>query len=723
MVEFHSETDDGVAVIRWDVPGRSMNVMTRAGLVELADCVDRALADPAVRGLVVTSGKRDFAGGMDLEVLAGMRADAGDAPARAIHAAVAAIHALLRRLERASMDPRTRLGAKPVACALPGTTAGIGFELALACHRIFAADRPEARIGLPEIKVGLFPGGGGTTRLVRKLGLMAAAPFLLEGRMVAPAAARAAGLIDEVVAPAALLERTCDWVRSAADTDCVKPWDVPGYRMPGGGPYHEDGFATFAGASAMVAGRTQGVYPAARALLSAAYEGAQVDFDTALEIEGRWLTHVLMDPTSEAMIRTLFLDKAALDKGARRPVAKAAPVARLGVVGGGMMGAGIAQVAASAGLDVVLIDTDAAAARAGHGRIAATLDKAVGRGRITRAAATAALSRIAPAGDLAALAGCELIVEAVFEDPALKARILADAEAVAPEAVLASNTSTLPIAEVSRALRRPERCVGLHFFSPVERMQLVEVVRAQATSDMAVACALDMVARLRKTPIVVRDARFFYANRCIIPYVMEGVRLVSEGVPPALVENAARQLGFPVGPLQVMDEVSLTLADQIARATHTAQGTHDPTDPAERLVAALVAAGRGGRGVGAGFYEYDARGRRTGLWPGLRHHVAPPIRPALSQVQARLLFVQVLEAVRAFDDGVLEDTREGNVGAILGWGFPPWSGGPFAWLDRIGAAQAVASARALARDHGSRFDPPGLLVRMARNGDRFAPGP
>lgn len=722
MTDFRTETDaDGVAVIAWDLPDRKMNVLTFEGVQQLADAAEAALADPAVRGIVITSAKRDFAGGMDLSVLARMKAAAGDEPARGIFEGVMRLHGLLRRIERAGMDPRTRKGAKPVACALPGTAAGIGYELALACHRIFAADREDARIGLPEIKVGLFPGAGGTTRLVRKLGAMAAAPFLLEGRMVAPGAARAAGLIDEVVPAAELLARAKAWVLAASDADCVKPWDARGYRIPGGAPYHPAGYMTFVGASAMVNGRTQGVYPAARALLSAVYEGALVDFDTALRIEARHFTRVMMDPTAEAMIRTLFLDKEALEKGARRPDAAPAPVARLGVLGAGMMGAGIAQVAAAAGIETVLIDQSAEAAAAGRTRATAAFDKAARRGRMTPDAAAEAAGRLQATDDFAALAGCELIVEAVFEDAEVKAEVTARAEAAAPEAVFASNTSTLPITDLARAHSRPERFLGLHFFSPVDRMLLVEVIRGKATSDAAVARALDFARQIRKTPIVVGDARFFYANRCILPYLNEGIRMVGEGVRPALIENAARLLGLPLGPLQLIDETSIELGVRIARATRAAMGDAYPDGDVDTILFAMAEAGRMGRKAGKGFYAYDAAGKRTGLWEGLSG-LAPstPTQPDLSEVQARLLFAQVLEAVRALEAGVLTDIREGNVAAILGWGFCPWSGGPFAWLDRIGAAEAVATAQALARTHGPRFAPPPLLEEMAEAGDRFA---
>jgi 3-hydroxyacyl-CoA dehydrogenase/enoyl-CoA hydratase/3-hydroxybutyryl-CoA epimerase len=651
--------------------------------------------------------------------------DAGGA--QGIFDGVMQIHAILRKIERAGMDAKTLKGGKPIVAALPGTALGIGFELPLACHRIIAADNPQAKIGLPEIMVGIFPGAGGTTRLMHKLGAMAAAPFLLEGKLSSPKEAKAGGLIDEVVAPEALLARAKDWVLAATDADLVKPWDAKGYKMPGGAPYHPAGYMTFVGASAMVHGKTQGVYPAAKALLSAAYEGALVPFDTALRIEARWFTQVLLNPSSAAMIRSLFINKEALEKGALRPALPDQKVAKLGVIGAGMMGAGIAHVAASAGIEVVLIDATEEAAERGRAHSESLLDKGVKRGKVTAATKAEVLARIQPTTDYAALAGCDLIVEAVFEDPAVKAEVTAKVEAATgPDCIYATNTSTLPISGLAGASRRPEQFIGIHFFSPVDRMMLVEIIRGQETGDRAVAKALDFVRQLRKTPIVVNDARFFYANRCIIPYINEGIRMVAEGVEPALVENAARLVGMPLGPLQLVDETSIDLGVKIAKATKAALGDAYPDGAVDAVLFALADAGRLGKKANAGFYDYDAAGKREGLWPGLgaRWPVAPA-QPGLTEVQHRLLFAQVLEAVRALQEGVLTDIREGDVGAILGWGFAPWSGGPFAWLDMIGAAKAVEICERLTADHGARFAAPRLLRDMAARGEtfygRFAP--
>jgi 3-hydroxyacyl-CoA dehydrogenase/enoyl-CoA hydratase/3-hydroxybutyryl-CoA epimerase len=722
MSDFTYSVDaDGVATITWDVPGKSMNVMSQAGLVQLDGMVDAALADPAVKGVIITSAKKDFAGGMDLNVIARMKDEGGADPARAVFEGVMSIHRILRKIELAGMDRTTQKGGKPFVAALPGTALGIGLELPLACHRIIAADNPKARIGLPEIKVGIFPGAGGTTRLVRKMGAMAAAPFLLEGKTNEPRKTLAAGIIDEVVAPDQLLARAKEWVLGARDADLVKVWDRKDYKMPGGTPYHPSGFMTFLGASVMVHANTNGVYPAAKALLSAVYEGAMVPFDTALKVEARWFTHVLMNPSSGAMIRSLFINKEALEKGANRPAVGDEKVAKVGILGAGMMGAGIAHVSANAGIEVVLIDATQAAADRGKAHSADLLDKGMKRGAVTAEQKAAVLGRIHATTDYAALAGCDLIVEAVFEDPAVKAEVTGKAEAVIPEtAIFATNTSTLPIGELAKASKRPEQFIGIHFFSPVDRMMLVEIIKGAQTGDRAVAKALDYVRQLRKTPIVVNDARFFYANRCIIPYINEGMRMVGEGVKPALVENAAKLVGMPLGPLQLVDETALDLGAKIARATKAAMGDAYPDDAVDAIVFWMVEQGRIGRKARAGFYAYDEAGKRLGLWEGLAKKFPLALhQPEVSEVQHRLLMAQVLEAVRALEAGVLTDIREGDVGAILGWGFAPWSGGPFSWLDMIGAAKAVAICDDLAARHGARFAAPALLREMAEKGQTF----
>ncbi len=721
MTDFTYAVDaDGIATIAWNQTGTSMNVMSFEGLDQLNTHVDTALADAAVKGIVITSAKDSFAGGMDLNVLARMRDDAGDEPAKGLFDGIQQMHRLLRKIELAGMDPKTQKGGKPVACALPGTAVGIGYELALACHRIFAADIPKAKIGLPEIMIGLFPGAGGTTRLVRKMGAMAAAPFLLEGKLCDPVKAKAAGLIDEVVADPVTAAKA--WILQAKDADLVKPWDARGYKMPGGTPYTPSGFMTFVGAAAMVHGKTQGVYPAAKALLAAVYEGAQVPFDTALKIEARYFTSVLLNPSSSAMIRSLFLNKEALEKGAVRPTdIPDQRVKKLGVMGAGMMGAGISLVSALAGIEVVLIDQSQEAADKGKSYTATYMDKGIQRKKATPEKKEAVLGLITATTDFAALKDCDLIVEAVFEDPAIKADVTRRVEEVIPQnCIFATNTSTLPISDLAKASARPDQFIGIHFFSPVDKMMLVEIIKGAQTGDRAVAKALDYARQIRKTPIVVNDARFFYANRCIIPYINEGIRMVAEGVPPALIENAAKLLGMPLGPLQLVDETSIDLGAKIARATKAAMGNEYPDAAVDDVLFWMEGDKRLGRKAKAGFYAYDEAGKRTGLWRGLtdRYPLAAD-HPDLTEVQHRLMMAQVLEAVRAKEENVLLDIREGDVGAILGWGFAPWSGGPFGWLDILGAGRAVEICEDLTERHGARFTAPQLLRDIAASRETF----
>ena len=719
MTDFTMKTDaGGVATITWDTIGKSMNVMNQQGFYDLDALIDEALADDKIKGVIITSGKEgSFAGGMDLNIIAKMKEAAGDNPAKGLMDGLMETHTMLRKIERGGMDDKNK-GGKPIACAMQGTGLGIGFEIPLACHRIFVADSPKAKIGLPEIMVGIFPGMGGTTRLVRKMGAMAASPFLLEGKLSDPKKAKMAGLVDEVVPADELLSAAKAWVLS--EPKIVKPWDEKGYKMPGGAPYHPAGFMTFVGASAMVNGKTQGVYPAAKALLSAVYEGAMVPFDTALKIEARWFTNVLMNPSSGNMIRSLFINKEALEKGAVRPDVPDQQVEKVGVIGAGMMGAGIALVSALAGIKVVLIDAKQEAADKGKAYTEAYMDKGIARKKATEEKKEKVLSLINSTTDYAALEGCDLIVEAVFEDVGVKAEVTKKVQAaVGPDCIFATNTSTLPITELAKASNDEEQFIGIHFFSPVDKMLLVEIIKGAKTGDRATAKALDFVRQIKKTPIVVNDARFFYANRCIIPYINEGIRMVTEGVEPALIENAAKLVGMPLGPLQLVDETSVDLGVKIAKATKAAMGdAYD--DAVDEILFWMEAEGRLGRKANAGFYAYDEKGKRQLLWDGLESkYPVSEDQPELSEVQNRLLFAQVLEAVRAIEEDVLMDIREGDVGAILGWGFAPWSGGPLSWLDMVGTPWAAETTNALAAKFGERFKAPDLLETMAKDGESF----
>ena len=714
MADFYFDIDQsGVATITWDCPDKFMNLMSWEGFNELDTFMNQAINDPKVKGIVLASGKDTFTGGMDLKVLGSMKQNSSTD--LDVFNGVMTIHRILRNIELAGGDPKTGKAGKPVAIALNGTSVGIGYEIAISTHRIICADNPKASIGLPEILVGIFPGGGGTTRLARRLGILAAAPFILKGKTPKPKDALNAGLVDEVVPPELLLSRAKEWVLNATPDDIIKPWDKKGFKIPGGSPYDRQGFLNFAGASALVAGETQCLYPAAQAAISTIYEGMMLPFDQAIRNEAKWFAKVLVNPSSSAMINTLFVNKKLLEKGHRRP--KDTPklnLLSLGVIGAGMMGSGIAQVAAQSGLSVFLVDKDETALEKGKGKIQSILEKDVARGRMSTEKAQSTIEQINFSTDLSALRECKFVIEAVFEDPDIKADIFRQvSNIVSDDCLIASNTSTLPISDLSKSVSKPERFVGIHFFSPVQRMALVEIIKSRQTNDQSVSQAFDLVRKLRKTPIIVNDSRFFYANRCIIPYINEGVSMVGEGYHPALIENAAKQIGMPLGPLQLIDETSLELAVHIATASREALGDDYMENDADRVVFKLAGIGRLGRKSNAGFYEYDVKGKRLGLWEGIGNlFPSSSEQPSVTTVKDRLLVIQVVEAIKTLQEDILVDVREGDVGAIFGWGFAPWSGGPFSWVDTQGIDQTITLCSSLKNQFGKRFEPPTLLQEM-----------
>ncbi len=718
---------DGVATLSWDLPGTRMNVLDEAGIIELEAKVPELIADVSVKGVVFTSTKDDFAGGMDLPTILDYRrrAEASDEPAGMLFSFTMRIHRLLRLIERGGMDPKTLKGGKPFVWASPGTAVGIGMEIALACHHRIVADTPSARLGLPEIKIGIFPGAGGTTRLIRMLGLLGASEFLLEGKLCTPDQAARAGLVDSVVPAAELLPMAKEWLRSASEKDAVKPWDRRGFVIPGGAPYTVPGFPVFVGGTALAHAKSRGVYPAVHAMLSAIYEGAQVPFDTAIRIEARYFTKTLLHPSADAMIRTLFVTKQAVEKGVGRPVGiPQKRIGRLGVVGAGVMGAGIAHAAARAGIDVVLLDRNIGLADQGHRAVEKLLQSQTKRRRIAPSEMGAVLARVTALDDISALADCDLVIEAVSEDSVLKKALLAEIDReLSPGAFLASNTSSLSISELARATQRSERFLGLHFFSPVDRMMLVEVIRGEKTDPAAIATAFDFARQLNKTPVIVKDARLFYANRCILPFGREGVELVADGVAPALVENAAKNAGMPVGPLQLIDESTLTLALEIAKEApgfSCSDGVHSPGEALLRRVATEI--DRTGRKLGAGFYDYGVDGKRGGLWPGLIDLVQPTsCSIAFQDVQDRLIYIQVIEAIRAVEEGVIDDVSQADLAAVLGWGFLPWSGGPFGWADINGPDRVLKRCEELKERYGARFSPPAMLRERVETGRFFYP--
>ena len=710
------DIDHDIVVWTMDHPTKSANTIDEVFLDDLEACIGRLKSDATLKGAVITSAKSLFLAGADLKDMERDMTAIGSKPVAEVFEAVFRFSRLLRELETSG---------KPVACAISGTAMGGGLEVALACHHRVVGDVAGLQLGLPEVQIGLLPAGGGTQRLARMLGIQAAMPWLLEGKAFDAKAALAAKVVDAVVPPDAALAEAKRWVREVGN--CVKPWDKRDFRMPGGAGAADPRSATlFVASNAMVHAKTADNLPAPRAILSCLYEGPLLPMDTALRVESKHMTHLLREGTAQGMVRTLFVNKARCDKLYRRPAGVAkTEFTRIGVLGAGLMGAGIAQVAARAGLEVVLIDRDAAAAERGKAGIAKRLGAAVTKGRLDAAKAEQTLARILSTADYAALRGAQLVVEAVFEDRSVKAGVIAAADAVlGKDAVLASNTSTLPVTGLAELAKRPKDFIGLHFFSPVDRMPLVEVIRGRKTSDATLARALDLVARLRKTPIVVNDARGFFTSRFFGSFVSEGVTMVGEGIAPALIENAARMIGMPVGPLAVQDEVGLDLAVSITRQTMVDLGDAWQPDASFAVVERLSdGLGRHGRKSGGGFYDYPADGRKQ-LWTGLTQ-LWPPRneQPTADDVGRRLLFIQLIEALKCMQEGVFEGAADGDVGAVFGVGFPAHTGGPFSYIDRLGAERVLRGCEALAKRHGERFKPPRLLRQMARDGRRFHAAP
>ncbi len=720
--DFTKEVDkDNIAVITWNCLDKSMNTMTEGGLRSFQTLVTEALSEEKIKGIIIASGKDDFSGGMDLSTLEALKRNSGSDPASKIFEYIMEAHGLLRKIELGKMDDNSQ--SKPVAFAGGGICAGIGTEIGLACHRRFFSSSKRSKIGLPEILVGLFPGLGGTTRISRMMGLMGASSVLLEGKLFTSEKAKSIGLVDEVVSEDELIQKARNWILSVSPQELVKPWDQKNFKFPGGAPYHPSGFMSFVGGSALVNGKTKGLYFSAKALLSSIYEGALVDFDSALRIEARWFTKVLMTDTCTNMARTLFLNKSALEKGRQRPPGvKESNLKQISVIGSGMMGSGIAYASILQGLEVLLIDKNIEAAEAGKTKIETLLNESVKRKKLSEEEKTTLLEKVKTVSSLEKISSSDLVIEAVFEDLKLKHNLYKKIEPFLKEgAILASNTSTLPITKLSEVLADSTRFIGIHFFSPVERMNLVELIRSKKTNDYALAVALDYTSMIKKTPIVVNDSRGFYANRCIIPYINEGLRMISEGVEPALIENSAKQIGMPVGPLQLLDELSVSLALNVAKETKEALGTNYEEAGTENILLIMSKKNRLGRKNLAGFYEYDERGRRLKLWEGLRSLNVANTSDSITteSVKNRLAYIQALEAVRAFEENILLSVEEGDVGGILGWGCLIWAGGPFSWLDYVGHENVVVECQHLSDQYGARFTPPKIIKELASNGRKF----
>jgi len=704
---------DGIATLTIDVPGRPVNVLTPEFRADLEDAVGRIATDASIKGVVVTSAKRDFMAGADLK-------DLVTAHDRGVSAAEAAafsgtLNKVYRRLETCG---------KPVAAAMNGLALGGGLELALACHYRVLADAPKVVVGFPEVTVGLLPGAGGTQRLSRLIGIANALPLMLEGRHVKPAEALKLGIVQETAAPEEVVGKARAWLASGPEP--LAPWDRKGFRVPGGVGMQNPGIVqTFMVGNALVAKKTWHNFPAPPAILSAVYEGCQLPMDRALAVESKYFGQLLSGVVARNLMRTLFVNKGLADSLARRPegIAKS-QVRKLGVLGAGMMGAGIAYVSAQAGMDVVLLDSSIEAATKGKDYSSKLLAKGMQRGKLTQAQADAFLEKIRPTTDYADLSGCDLVIEAVFEQRDIKADVTARAEAVIDKTtVFASNTSTLPITGLAQASKRPGMFIGIHFFSPVDKMPLVEIIVGKKTSKEALARALDYVGQLRKTPIVVNDSRGFYTSRVIGTFANEGMAMLAEGIAPALIENAAKMAGFPVGPLAVSDEVTLELQWKITRQTENDLGARYVKGVGYDVLKKMIELGRLGRRQGGGYYDYPAEGPKR-LWAGLgQHWPVKAEQPPVEEVKKRFLFIEALESARCFEEGVLTHPADADLGSILGIGYPAWTGGALSYIETVGVPEFVAECRRMSRLYGPRFKPTRSLKKMAGSGQRFHPLP
>ena len=701
---------DGVAILTIDVKDRPMNVITPEFMDEIAESADRIASDEKIKGAVITSGKDTFMAGADLKELVDVFEQGRD---------IKEVYTWCRKLQQAYRKLETC--GKPVAAAINGTALGGGLELCLACHYRVAADNPNSVLGQPEVQIGLIPGGGGTQRLPRLMGIEPALRLLTEGKHVKPAKALELGFVDEVVEAGTEIAAAKAWVLEHGNAE--QPWDKKGFKVPGGaGLMHPSVIQTQMVGTALLQKMTNHNYPAPIAIMSSVYEGSVLPMDMALDVESKYFAKMLVSPVSRNMTRTLFINKGAADKLVRRPQGpKKRPVTKLGILGAGMMGAGIAYVSAVAGMQVVLLDTSQEKAKKGKDYSRKLLQKRIDRGRMTSDKAADILERIQTTNDFDKLAGCELVIEAVFEDTDLKADVTTKTEAVISDnAIFASNTSTLPITGLATASRRPGQFIGIHFFSPVDKMPLVEVIVGEKTNDVAIAQALDYIQQIRKTPIVVNDSRGFYTSRVFGTYSREGIMMLAEGIKPALIENVARQAGMPVGPLAVTDEVTLELSHHVLSQTKKALGDAYVATPADDVIGKFVEdLDRKGKRFGKGFYDYPEDEKKR-LWPGLaEHYPLADKQPDPHELRKRILYVQAIETVRCMEEGVVTHPADADIGSIFGWGFPPYTGGTISFIETEGLGSFVEEADRLAETYGERFAVPQSLRSMAKKGETF----
>src|SRR6195952_2755891 len=721
---FKLDTDaDGIVLVTWDTPGRSMNVLDETSISELEAIIQQTSEDAAVKGVVITSGKEALCAGADLSMMEGMANTYADLLKS--KGEVAANQVLFDQSRRFSQVFRSiETSGKPWVAAINGLALGGGFAVALACHSRVAADTPKPRLGLPEVKVGLFPGAGGTQRVPRIVSPQDAMQLLLKGEAINLEKAKALKLVDAVVPAADMIKTAKDWIKTGGKA--VAPWDEKGFKLPGGQVFSKAGMMMFPAGNAIYRRETYDNYPAARAIMQCVYEGLQLPIDAALRVESRYFPQILRSKEAAAMIRSLFLSMQELNKGARRP-ANVPPtkVKKLAVIGAGFMGASVGYVSARAGIDVVLIDRDQESADKGKGHASAVIDDLIKKGRAKESDRDAIMGRISATADYNVLKDCDLVIEAVFEDRKVKADTYAKAQPLLKDgAIIASNTSTLPITSLAEEFKEQGKFIGIHFFSPVEKMMLVEIIVGKNTGDLALATALDYVRVIGKTPIVVNDSRGFFANRCVMRYIAEGTQMFLDGVPPAMIENVARMAGMPVGPLSLSDEVALDLGLKVIKATEADLGPNAVNQDQKKLMVELVEKqGRFGRKNGKGFYDYPEKGKgQKSLWPGLgalqKAHLDPDTLD-VEELKQRFLVVQAVEAARTVEDHVITDPREADVGSILGFGFAPFTGGTLSYIDFMGTKKFVDLCHRLEAKYGSRFTPPKLLEDMAAKGETF----
>lgn len=704
-----SKDNQQIITLTMDLPGKSANILNRAFGESLAEVIEKIKTDNTYIGIIITSAKDTFMAGADIDELF------AESSAAYFFEGAEKYKAALRWIE---------LQGKPVVAAINGTALGGGLELALACHHRIAIDNDKIQIGLPEVTLGLLPGGGGIVRLTRMLGLQPSLPLLTEGKKLKPKAAASIGIINELATDREdLLTKAKAYI--LANKTAKQPWDSDGYKMPGGNAVNPKVAAVLPIAPAMLAKKTWNNYPAPLAIMAAAVEGSMVDFDTASRIESRYFAAVATSNVAKNMITTFWKQLNSLNAGGSRPaISEKFSFKKVGVIGAGMMGSGIAFACAASGIQVVLKDVSAEAAEKGKAYSESILKKRISQGKSTKEKAADILALITPTANAADFAGCDLIIEAVFENRQLKAAVTKEAEEVMDESgVFASNTSTLPITGLAEKSMRPTQFIGLHFFSPADKMPLVEIIVGKQTDDVTLARAFDFVKQIKKTPIVVNDSRGFYTSRVFATYVLEGIAILGEGNNAMTIERAGLQAGMPVGPLALTDEVSISLIDHIRKQTKEdleKEGIAVPEHPAYTVVDTMVTiAKRLGKAAGGGFYDYPENGKKQ-LWKGLQSAFPEKtIQLPQQEMIDRLLFIQCIETVRCLEEGILRNVADANIGSVFGWGFAPFKGGTLQFINDYGVAAFIAKAHELHQHYGQRFAVPALLLKMAKAGEQF----